>query len=141
MLMTAINKNTCFYVKEELTHSNHKICWKKRTYFSYYGNLIIFYCGAVEHPIFTAVLRTFNLSKIHNLNFMAFDETANLSFSLPSFLLALLHTSWFLQIFHTPPHTTQNYRLFACSWSKEHIHDIRNNKGKPKYATTPCHRT
>lgn len=91
MLITAINKNTCFYVKEELTHSNHKICWKKQTYFSYSGNLIIFYYGKAEHPIFTAVSRTFNLSTIHDLNFMAFDKTANLLLSLFSFFLALCH--------------------------------------------------
>jgi hypothetical protein len=79
------------YVTEELTHSNHKICWKKQTYFSYSGNLIIFYCDTVEHPMFTAVLRTFNVSTIHNLNFMTFDETAHLSFSVLSFLLGICH--------------------------------------------------
>lgn len=114
MLMTAINKNTCFYVKEELTHSNHKICWKKGIYFNYSGNLIIFYCDIVEQSIITAVLRTFNMSKIHNLNFMAFDKTANLSFSLLSFLFALCHMqagSFRYSTPHPTPHHAKSWTL------------------------------
>jgi hypothetical protein len=48
----------------KLTHSNHKICWKKQIHFSSCCNLIIFHCGTVEHSISTAILSTLNFE--HN---------------------------------------------------------------------------
>jgi hypothetical protein len=124
-----------FYMTQKLTHSNHKICCKKQTQFSYCCNLILFYCGTVEHSISTAVLSTLNFED--NSWFKFHDMSQNWKSVIPSsFLLAcsLSHASLFLQIFHTPPNLTQYHILCACSWSKEHTNNIRHNKDNSKYA-------